>query len=139
MSAPPGTGPPSATTHPAPSARRRQPAVLLTVAGLALAALADGIQPWDGPGPVIFATLAVVVAVFPRRTVCAGAAAICAFFVVGALINPENTRRLATPSDVLDFGTATAQLTGFVLGVLAGGLAARARPRTRSGGRAVAK
>jgi hypothetical protein len=97
---------------------------MVTVAGLALAALADRIQPWDGPGPVIFAALAVIVAIFPRRTVCATAAVICAIFIVGALVNPENTHRLTTPSDVLDFVTGVAQLTGFALGVLAGCLAA---------------
>jgi hypothetical protein len=50
---------------------RRRPAVVVTVAGLAAAALGDVGQGYDGPGPIIFGVLGVAVAVAgPRWRSC---------------------------------------------------------------------
>lgn len=111
---------------------RRRPAVVVTVVGLAAAALGDVVQGYDGPGPIIFGVLGVAVAVAgPRWRVLPGLAVIVsAIFIIGALVNPESTARLTNPSDVLGFGSGVLQLLGFVVAVVAG-CAAVAAPDAR--------
>jgi hypothetical protein len=111
---------------------RRRPAVLVTVVGLAAAALGDGLQAYDGPGPIISAILAAAVAAVRWRVVPALAAIISAVFIVGALVSPESIARLTNPSDALGFGLGVLQLLGFAVAAVAGTVAAAA-PHVRRG------
>ena len=106
----------------------RRPAVLVTVGGLAAAALGDLAQGWDGPGPVVFGVLAIAVAALPSRVLAAVAALVSALFVVGALSNPGSIARLTDPADVAGFASGVLQLLGFVLAAVAGTAVALRRP-----------
>jgi hypothetical protein len=101
------------------TARRRNLPVLLTVGGLAAGALGDGLQAWDGPGPVIFAVSALVVALLPRRVTTGAAAVLGAVFVLGALANADDAG-LTDPSQPFRLATGVMQLLGYVLAAVAG-------------------
>ena len=95
-------------------------AVHVTVVGLLMAAFGDALQGWDGPGPLIFAALAIIVASVRWRVVPAVAVVVSAFLVVGALVNPVSTQRLSNASDIVGFGSGWLQLLGFVVSIVAG-------------------
>jgi hypothetical protein len=105
----------------------RSHAVPVTVVGLLMGAFGDALQGWDGPGPLIFAALAIIVASVRWRVTPAVAVVVSAFFVVGALVNPESTQRLSNSSDIVGFGSGWLQLLGFVVAIV-GGIVAVAAP-----------
>lgn len=101
----------------------RRVAVIVTIAGLVTDAVADGAPEglnWDGPGPVLFLLLAVIVAVTPGRFMIMIAVLLSSGFVVGALTNPEPLARLSNPADVIPFGFMVLQITGLVVAIVAG-------------------
>ncbi|GAA4791307.1 hypothetical protein GCM10023200_28140 [Actinomycetospora chlora] len=121
---------PVARGHP------RRAAGIATVAGLLATAVGDAAPEglhWDGPGPAIFAALALLVAIVPGRSAVVLAVPVSATFLYGALTVPASLDRLADPSALLTFGSAVLQLLGLVVAVAAGIVVlcpARARTRT---------
>ncbi|GAA4553937.1 hypothetical protein GCM10023192_87290 [Amycolatopsis samaneae] len=116
-----------------PGNPRRLPATLV-VAGLLLDAVGDAAPEgfhWDGPGPILFLILAILVALLPGDAMIELSMLLSLTFVLTAFMNPESSRRLSTPSDVLPFAGTLAQVVGLGLAVLAGAIAVfprRARP-----------
>jgi hypothetical protein len=101
----------------------RRMAVIVTIAGLATDAVADGAPEglnWDGPGPVLFLILAAIVAVTPGRFMIMIAVLLSMGFVVGALTNPEPIDRLSNPGDFIPFGFMVLQITGLLVAIVAG-------------------
>lgn len=120
---------PLARTNPA------RAAVLVTVAGLAAAAIGDGAPEgftWDGPGPALFAVLAVLVAVVPGRSMVLLGVLMSVAFAGAALTIPASLAKLGDPSDVVVFGFAVLQVAGFAVAAVAGTVAA-ALSRTAPG------
>ena len=115
----------------------RRTLMLVLVAALVAVGVGDaapeGLQ-WDGPGPVLFAVLAVLVAVVPGRSMVLLAILMSAAFVLGAARSPEVLERLSTPSDVLGFGSSLLQIVGLVTAVVTGAVAVRPDARARSAG-----
>ncbi|MFD9894497.1 hypothetical protein ACFWY9_34570 [Amycolatopsis sp. NPDC059027] len=112
---------------------RRVP-VTLVFAGLLLDAVGDAAPEgfnWDGPGPILFLVLAILVAVLPGNAMIELSMMLSLTFVLTAFMNPESGRRLSTPSDVLPFAGTLTQVVGLALAVLAGVVAILPR-RTRS-------
>lgn len=113
----------------------RRVAVIVTVVGLVIDAIADGAPEglnWDGPGPVLFLILAALVAFVPGRTMPALAVVISCTFVFAAFTNPEPLERLANPGELVGFGFQVLQILGLCVAI-AGGIAALApqrQPRT---------
>jgi hypothetical protein len=123
---------PIARGHP------RRLAGVLVVVGLVATAVGDaapeGLHP-DGPGPAIFAVLALLVATVPGRSMVALAVPVSVTFVVGALAVPRSRARWADPSAVLDVVSASVQLAGLLVAVVAGVVVlwpVRGRPRSGS-------
>lgn len=106
----------------------RRTTMLVLIAALLAVAVGDaapeGLR-WDGPGPVLFAALALLTALVPGRSMILLAILMSGAFVVGAARSPEVLDRLSTPSDVLGFGSSILQIAGLVVAVTAGALAAR--------------
>jgi hypothetical protein len=101
----------------------RRTAVIVTIAGLVTDAVADGAPEglnWDGPGPVLFLLLAIIVAITPGRFMIMIAVLLSMGFVVGALTNPEPLDRLSNPGDFLPFGFMVLQITGLLVAIVAG-------------------
>lgn len=112
------------------------------MAGLLATAIGDAAPEglhWDGPGPAIFALLAVLVAVVPGRAMLVLAVLVSAVFLFGALTVPGSLARMADPTATLDFTSAIVQIVGLVAAVVAGVVVlwparhrAQQRPRARS-------
>jgi hypothetical protein len=122
--------------RPVARAHPRRAAGIATIVGLLATAVGDAAPEglyWDGPGPAIFAVLALLVAVVPGRSAVLVAVLGSATFLYGALTVPASLDRLADPSALLTFGSAVLQLLGLVVAVVAGIVVlwpARARTRT---------
>lgn len=104
---------------------RRTVMVVLVVALVAVAvgdAAPEGLQ-WDGPGPVLFLALALLVALVPGRSMVLLAVLMSVAFVVGAVQSPEAISRLSAPSEVLGFGSTVLQILGLAVSVVAGAVA----------------
>jgi hypothetical protein len=102
-------------------------AVAVTVAGLLAAAVGDAAPEglnWDGPGPLLFAALALLTAVVPGRSVLLLSALFAVAFLVAAPTFPESAARLAHPADVLPFAGTLTQVIGLAMAVVTGIVAA---------------
>jgi hypothetical protein len=114
----------------------RRLATLVTVVALVAVAVGDaapeGLR-WDGPGPVLFAVLAVLVALVPGRSMLLVGVLMCAAFVVGWIRSTEVAQTLGAPGDWFPFACAILQLLGLLAGIVAGIVAAWPRRRTVRG------
>ena len=113
---------------------RRRVMVVLVVALVAVGvgdAAPEALR-WDGPGPVLFAALALLVAVVPGRSMVLLSLLMSVAFVVGALRSPVSMGRLATPSDLLGFGSTVLQILALVVAAVAGVLAVLPARRGRA-------
>ena len=136
------TLPPEARTKPLSHANPRRAAIIATTAGLLVAAIGDAapegldVTEWDGPGPVLFLLLAIMVALIPGRFTALLAIVLSSAFVVGALTNPESVQRLTTPVALLGFSSGILQLLGLLtaigFGIVSAIPASRGRVPTRS-------
>ncbi|HEX4223281.1 MAG TPA: hypothetical protein VHZ97_13020 [Pseudonocardiaceae bacterium] len=99
---------------------------LIAAGALFLSAIADAAPEglhWDGPGPVMFLVLGLLVLFVPGRHILMLSALLSAAFVYGAFDNMA-TDHLTTPSDTVPFIFANLQLVGYTVATVAGGLAA---------------
>ncbi|WP_199931313.1 hypothetical protein [Streptomyces sp. CB02923] len=106
----------------------RRPAVWIVIAGLLADAIGDaapeGLR-WDGPGPAMFAALAVLVALVPGRAIPLLCIPLSGAFILGVFINPEPLAVLTNPgADALGFGGIVLQLAGLTTAMVASGVAA---------------
>ena len=113
--------------QPAPYSRAnpRRTATLIAAGGMFLAAIADAAPEglhWDGPGPVVFLILGLLVLFVPGRHIVMLSALLSAAFVYGAFDNMA-TDHLTTPSQPVAFVFANLQLLGYLVGTIAGALA----------------
>lgn len=113
--------------QPAPYSREnpRRISTLTAVGGLSLAAIADAAPEglhWDGPGPVVFAVLALLMLFVPGRHVAMLSALLAAAFVYGAIDNiPAD--HLTTPADTIPFIWANVQMLGYLVATIAAAIA----------------
>ncbi|MFK8843978.1 hypothetical protein [Streptomyces sp. Ac-502] len=131
-----GTGP---LVKPLSARNPRRTAVWCAVAGMLADAIGDaapeGLR-WDGPGPAMFAALALLVALVPGRFMPMLSVALSAAFIVGLTSNPESLAALTDPGgDPVGFGGVALQLAGLITTVVAGSLAAFPRTRRSAWGR----
>ncbi|TCO62256.1 hypothetical protein [Actinocrispum wychmicini] len=117
---------PESAPRPLDRSNPRRLAALLTVIGLAVDAIGDAAPEglnWDGPGPALFAILAVVVALVPGRAMIGLSMLLSLTFVLAAVAEPDSVNRLLNPADALPFGGVVAQILGLSLAVVAGTVA----------------
>jgi hypothetical protein len=101
----------------------RRPAAIVTVAGLLAAAVGDAAPEglnWDGPGPILFALLAVLTAVVPGRSTPLLSVLLSLAFLVTAFMVPQSLARLSNPADVLPFAGTLIQVIGLAVAAVAG-------------------
>ncbi|WP_157420596.1 hypothetical protein [Actinomadura kijaniata] len=114
---------------PKPLSRQnpRRTAVRFAVAGLLADAVGDAAPEapdWDGPGPVLFALLALMVAFVPGRFMLLLSIPLSAVFILGVLADPEPLDRLTNPTaQPLGFAGTVLQLAGLTTAVIAGVIA----------------
>lgn len=110
--------------RPLSRANPRRVAVGFAVAGMLADAVGDAAPEaldWDGPGPVLFAVLALLVAFVPGRFMLLLSIPLCAAFIMGVFANPEPMERLTNPTaHPLGFAGTLVQLLGLTTAVIAG-------------------
>jgi hypothetical protein len=112
-----------AQRQPAPYSRDnpRRTVTMIAVGGLFLAAISDaapeGLR-WDGPGPIVFLVLGLLMLFVPGRHIAMLSALLSAAFIYGAFDNMA-TDHLTTPSDTVPFVFANLQLVGYTVATVA--------------------
>ncbi|GAA1973678.1 hypothetical protein GCM10009754_55780 [Amycolatopsis minnesotensis] len=121
---------------PLGSGNPRRIATTIVFAGLLLDAIGDAAPEgfnWDGPGPILFLVLAILVALIPGNAMIELSMMLSLTFVLTAFLNPQAGQRLTDPSNVLPFTGALMQVVGLSLAVLAGAVAILPRRRPVAG------
>lgn len=98
-------------------------ATIVVFSGLLLDAVGDAAPEgfnWDGPGPILFLVLAILVALIPGKAMIELSMMLSLTFVLTAFLNPQAGARLMEPSNVLPFVGALMQVVGLGVAVVAG-------------------